>query len=238
LQWQYKVFYLKKKVYGVDQNKFVNYKDYKSYPIEEMQKRSEEFLEDIQRRRTIRDFSDKPVPEDIIINCLKAASTAPSGANRQPWHFSVVSNSDTKKKIREAAENEEKKFYSGRAPDEWLEALEPLGTDENKPFLEEAPYLIVIFSEAYGLDDKGNKIKNYYVPESVGIATGILITALHNAGLVTLTHTPSPMNFLREILGRGENERAFLILVTGFPSENVTVPNIQKKKLEDYTSFF
>jgi len=238
LNSQYKVFYLKKKVYGVDQNKFVNYKDYKSYPIEEMQKRSEEFLEDIQRRRTIRDFSDKPVPEDIIINCLKAASTAPSGANRQPWHFSVVSNCDTKKKIREAAENEEKKFYSGRAPDEWLEALEPLGTDENKPFLEEAPYLIVIFSEAYGLDDKGNKIKNYYVPESVGIATGILITALHNAGLVTLTHTPSPMNFLREILGRAENERAFLILVTGFPSENVTVPNIQKKKLEDYTSFF
>tara|TARA_B110000014_G_C20027021_1_gene533166 strand:- start:240 stop:956 length:717 start_codon:yes stop_codon:yes gene_type:complete len=238
LQWQYKVFYLKKKVCGVDQNKFVNYKDYKSYPIEEMQKRSEEFLEDIQRRRTIRDFSDKPVPEDIIINCLKAASTAPSGANRQPWHFSIVSDSKIKKKIREAAEKEEKQFYSGRASDEWLEALEPLGTDENKPFLEEAPYLIVIFSEAYGLDDNGNKIKNYYVPESVGIATGILITALHNAGLATLTHTPSPMNFLREILGRANNERTFLILVTGFPSENAMVPNIGKKKLEEYTSFF
>jgi len=222
----------------VDQSKFVHYEGSKSYPIEEMQERSAKFLEDIQRRRTIRDFSDKIVPEDIIVNCLKSAGTAPSGANRQPWHFSIVKNPDTKRKIREAAEEEEQKFYNERAPDEWLEALEPLGTDENKPFLEKAPYLIVIFSEAYGLDEKGNKIKNYYVPESVGIATGILITALHNAGLATLTHTPSPMNFLREILGRGENERAFLILVTGFPSENATVPNIQKKKLEDYTSFF
>ena len=217
---------------------FIPYSSYKSYPIEEMQERSKEFFTDIQRRRTIREFSSKPIPKEIVENCLRAAGTAPSGANRQPWHFSVVSDSKTKKKIREAAEKEEKKFYSGRAPEEWLEALEPLGTDENKPFLEFAPYLIVIFSEAYGLDEKGNKIKNYYVPESVGIATGILITALHNAGLATLTHTPSPMNFLREILGRGENERTFLILVTGFPSENVTVPNIQKKKLEDYTSFF
>ena len=222
----------------MDQSKFVHYEGSKSYPIQEMQERSAKFLEDIQRRRTIRDFSDKMVPEDIIVNCLKSAGTAPSGANRQPWHFSIVSNPEIKRKIREAAEEEEGKFYNERAPDEWLEALEPLGTDENKPFLEKAPYLIVIFSEAYGLDEKGNKIKNYYVPESVGIATGILITALHNAGLATLTHTPSPMNFLREILERGENERAFLILVTGFPSENATVPNIQKKKLEDYTSFF
>ena len=222
----------------MDQSIFVHYEGSKSYPIQEMQERSAKFLEDIQRRRTIRDFSDKIVPEDIIVNCLKSAGTAPSGANRQPWHFSIVKNPETKRKIREAAEEEEEKFYNERAPDEWLEALEPLGTDENKPFLEKAPYLIVIFSEAYGLDEKGNKIKNYYVPESVGIATGILITALHNAGLATLTHTPSPMNFLREILERGENERAFLILVTGFPSENATVPNIQKKKLEDYTSFF
>jgi len=203
-----------------------------------MQRRSQEFLKSIQRRRTIRDFSDEPVSKEIIVDCLKSAATAPSGANRQPWHFSVVSDKEIKKQIRKAAEEEEKKFYSGRAPDEWLEALEPLGTDENKPFLEVAPYLIVIFSEAYGLDDKGNKIKNYYVSESVGIATGMLITALHNAGLVTLTHTPSPMNFLRKILGRGENERAFLILVTGFPSENATVPNIKKKDLEAYTSFF
>ena len=221
----------------MDDVSFLPY-NHKSYPIEEMQRRSQEFLKSIQRRRTIRDFSDEPVSKEIIVDCLKSAATAPSGANRQPWHFSVVSDKEIKKQIRKAAEEEEKKFYSGRAPDEWLEALEPLGTDENKPFLEVAPYLIVIFSEAYGLDDKGNKIKNYYVSESVGIATGMLITALHNAGLVTLTHTPSPMNFLRKILGRGENERAFLILVTGFPSENATVPNIKKKDLEEYTSFF
>ena len=221
----------------MEETNFIPYSSYKSYPIEEMQKRSEEFFTDIQRRRTVRDFSSEPVPKEIIENCLRAAGTAPSGANRQPWHFSVVSNLETKKKIREAAEEEEKKFYSGRAPDEWLEALEPLGTDENKPFLEVAPYLIVIFSEAYGLDAQSEKIKNYYVSESVGIATGILITALHNAGLATLTHTPSPMNFLRKILGRGENERAFLILVTGFPSENAIVPNIAKKNLEEYSTF-
>ena len=222
----------------MEETNFIPYSSYKSYPIEEMQKRSEEFFTDIQRRRTVRDFSNELVPKEIIENCLRAAGTAPSGANRQPWHFSVVSNLETKKKIREAAEEEEKKFYSGRAPDEWLEALEPLGTDENKPFLEVAPYLIVIFSEAYGLDAQSEKIKNYYVSESVGIATGILITALHNAGLATLTHTPSPMNFLRKILGRGENERAFLILVTGFPSENAMVPNIAKKNLEEYSTFF
>jgi len=222
----------------VEETNFIPYSSYKSYPIEEMQKRSEEFFTDVQRRRTVRDFSNEPVPREIIENCLRAAGTAPSGANRQPWHFSVVSNLETKKKIREAAEEEEKKFYSGRAPDEGLEALEPLGTDENKPFLEVAPYLIVIFSEAYGLDAQSEKIKNYYVSESVGIATGMLITALHNAGLATLTHTPSPMNFLRKILGRGENERAFLILVTGFPSENAIVPNIKKKSLKEYTTFF
>ena len=217
---------------------FIPYTNYKSYSIGEMEKRSQVFLEDIERRRTIRNFSEKPVPKEIIENCLRAASSAPSGANRQPWHFSIVSDLETKKKIRKAAEDEEKKFYSGRAPDEWLQALEPLGTDENKPFLEIAPYLIVIFSEAYGLDDKGEKIKNYYVSESVGIATGMLITALHHAGLATLTHTPSPMNFLRKILGRGKNERAFLILVAGFPAEDVEVPNIRKKSLEEYSSFF
>ncbi len=222
----------------MDEISFIPYTDYKSYSIEEMKKRSQVFLEDIERRRTIRNFSEKPVPKEIIENCLRAASSAPSGANRQPWHFSIVSDFETKKKIRDAAEEEEKKFYSGRAPDEWLEALEPLGTNKNKPFLEIAPYLIVIFSETHGLDGKGEKIKNYYVSESVGIATGILITALHNAGLATLTHTPSPMNFLREILGRGENERAFLILVTGFPADDVEVPNITKKSLEEYTSFF
>ena len=222
----------------MDETSFIPYTNNKSYSIEEMKKRSQVFLDDIKRRRTIRNFSEKQVPKEIIENCLRAASSAPSGANRQPWHFSVVSDSETKKKIREAAEKEEKKLYSGRAPDEWLEALEPLGTDENKPFLELAPYLIIIFSESYGLDVEGKKIKNYYVSESVGIATGLLITALHNAGLATLTHTPSPMNFLREILGRGENERAFLILVTGFPADDVEVPNIRKKSFEEYTSFF
>lgn len=221
----------------MEENAFVPHSSYKSYPIDEMQKRSEVFLNDIQRRRTVRDFSDKPVPREIIENCLKAAGTAPSGANRQPWHFSVISDSEIKKEIRQAAENEEMKFYGGRAPDEWLEALGPLGTDEKKPFLEIAPYLIIIFSEVHGLDSQGEKINNYYVSESVGIATGILITALHNAGLATLTHTPSPMNFLRRILKRGKNERAFLILVTGFPSDDVKVPNLSKKELKDYTSF-
>ena len=221
----------------MDKANFLPFSSYKSYPIEEMQKRSENFFINIQRRRTIRDFSDVAVPREIIENCLRAAGTAPSGANRQPWHFSVISNQETKIEIRRAAEKEEKKFYGGRAPDEWLEALEPLGTDENKPFLEVAPYLIVIFSEVHGLDGKGKKINNYYVSESVGIATGILITALHNAGLATLTHTPSPMNFLRKLLNRGKNERPFLILVTGFPSNDAKVPNISKKKLKDYTSF-
>ena len=221
----------------MEENSFVSHSSYKSYPIDEMQKRSEDFLNDIKRRRTVRDFSEKPVPKEIIENCLKAAGTAPSGANRQPWHFSVISDLETKKEIRQAAEKEEKKFYGGRAPEEWLEALAPLGTDESKPFLEIAPYLIVIFSEVHGLNTEGEKINNYYVSESVGIATGILITALHNAGLVTLTHTPSPMNFLRRILKRGKNERAFLILVTGFPSDNAKVPNISKKELKDFTSF-
>ena len=216
---------------------FEPYSGYRQYPIEEMQKRSKEFLEGIVRRRTVRDFSDKSVPKDIIENCIKAAGSSPSGANHQPWHFAVVTDPDTKTDIRKAAEEEERLLYNERAPNEWLEALAPLGTDENKPFLEIAPYLIVIFAESYSLDTDDNKIKNYYVSESVGIATGILITALHNAGLVTLTHTPSPLNFLRHILRRGKNERAFLILVTGFPAEDAKVPVLEKKNFEDYTSF-
>ena len=216
---------------------FEPYSGYRQYPIEEMQKRSKEFLEVIVRRRTVRDFSDKSVPKDIIENCIKAAGSSPSGANHQPWHFAVVTDPDTKTDIRKAAEEEERLLYNERAPNEWLEALAPLGTDENKPFLEIAPYLIVIFAESYSLDTDDNKVKNYYVSESVGIATGILITALHNAGLVTLTHTPSPLNFLRRILRRGKNERAFLILVTGFPAEDAKVPVLKKKNFEDYTSF-
>ena len=174
---------------------------------------------------------------EVIDLCLKAAGTAPNGANHQPWHFAVVTDPATKRRIREAAEKEEQAFYNGRAPDEWLEALAPLGTDEHKPFLEEAPALIVIFAENYGLGDEGEKVKNYYVTESVGIATGFLIAALHKAGLATLTHTPSPMGFLREILNRPERERAFLILVVGYPADDAEVPDIEKKKLSEFVSY-
>ena len=216
---------------------FEPHSSYRQYPVEEMQKRSKEFLKEIVRRRTVRDFSEEPVPRDIIENCIKAAGSSPSGANHQPWHFVVVTDPEIKTDIRKAAEEEERLLYNERAPNEWLEALAPLGTDENKPFLEIAPYLIVVFAESYSLDTDDNKIKNYYVSESVGIATGILITALHNTGLVTLTHTPSPMNFLRRILRRGKNDRAFIILVTGFPAEDAKVPVLEKKNFEDYTSF-
>ncbi len=202
-----------------------------------MRARAEAFAADLARRRTVRDYSDRPVPRDVIDSCLKAAATAPNGANRQPWHFVVVSDPDVKRRVREAAEEEERAFYQGRAPDEWLEALAPLGTDEHKPFLEEAPYLIVIFAETYELRPDGTKIKNYYVNESVGIATGILITALHVAGLATLTHTPSPMRFLNDVLGRPYHERPFLILVAGYPKEDATVPDITKKPLERIVSY-
>jgi len=176
------------------------------------------------------------VPLDVIEYCLRTAGTAPSGANQQPWHFVVVRDPVTKYHIRKAAEKEERAFYERRAPDAWLNALSPLGTHAEKPFLEEAPYLIAIFAQKYGMDDKGNKIKHYYVKESVGIATGILIAALHHVGLVTLTYTPSPMDFLNKILSRPSNEKAFMILVTGYPKEDVTVPNISKKSLEEFTT--
>lgn len=210
---------------------------YKEYSPRKMKKRSEVFLKEMKRRRTIRSFSDKPVPREIIENCLLAAGSAPSGANQQPWHFAVVTDPSVKRKIREDAEKEEFEFYHSRAPQEWRDALEHLGTDENKPFLETAPYLIVIFAQSFGILPDGKKIKHYYVTESVGIATGMLITAVHNAGLVSLTHTPSPMNFLGKILGRPENERAYLILVVGYPADGVTVPVIRKKSLEEIASF-
>jgi nitroreductase len=168
---------------------------------------------------------------------LLAAGTAPSGANLQPWHFVVVSDSAIKHRIRVEAEKEEHEFYTSRAPQEWLDALAPLGTDENKPFLETAPYLIVIFAQSYGVLADGRRVKNYYVQESVGIATGMLITAIHNAGLVSLTHTPSPMGFLNEILGRPANEKPFLILVVGYPAEDAVVPDIGKKSLEEIATF-
>lgn len=202
-----------------------------------MKTRSARFLEELRRRRTVRDFSDRPVPREVIESCLLAAGTAPNGANRQPWYFVVVCNPDIKRAIREAAEEEERAFYGGGASDEWLEALEHLGTNSEKPFLERAPYLIVVFAESYEVNEEGERVKNYYVTESVGIATGMLITAVHRAGLVSLTHTPSPMGFLNEILGRPKNERPFLILVVGYPAPAAVVPDIKKKALEEIATF-
>jgi iodotyrosine deiodinase len=216
---------------------FVPLRDYQEYPEAEMAQRAADFYADIRRRRTVRDFSDRPVDLEIVKNCLLAAGTAPNGANLQPWQFVVVSDPELKKRIRLAAEEEERDFYQRRAPQEWLAALAPLGTDERKPFLETAPYLIAIFAQSYGVLADGRKVKNYYVAESVGIATGFLIAALHNAGLATLTHTPSPMNFLNEILGRPANERPFLLLVVGYPAEDAQVPQISKKPLEEIAVF-
>ena len=210
---------------------------YEELPVDEMQRRAQEFYEHLKERRTVRDYSERMIPRGVIESCLKSAGTAPSGANQQPWHFVAVNDPIIKKKIREGAEKEERAFYSGRAPDGWLEALVPLGTDEHKPFLEIAPYLIVIFAKSFEVNPDGSKVKHYYVSESVGIATGMLIAAVHNAGLVSLTHTPSPMNFLNEILGRPTNERPFLILVVGYPASNAVVPNINKKGLDEISSF-
>lgn len=211
--------------------------DLTEYPEEEMLHRAKDFYGLVNRRRSVRDFSDRPVCRQVIEQCLLAAGTAPSGANRQPWHFCVVSAAAIKQQIRQGAELEEREFYQRRAPDDWLQALAPLGTNESKPFLESAPYLIVIFAEKHGLDAGGNKIKNYYVPESVGIATGLLITALHHAGLATLTHTPSPMKFLNQILGRPAREKPVMILVVGHAAEGTRVPDIKRKPLADIASF-
>ena len=208
-----------------------------SLPDEEMAARAQSFYARIRRRRTVRDFSDRPIPRGVIEDCLRAAGTAPNGANLQPWHFVVVSDPAVKHEIRLAAEEEERDFYEHRAPPEWLEALAPLGTDADKPFLEVAPYLIAIFSQSYGLLPDGRKRKHYYAAESVGIATGFLIAGLHEAGLATLTHTPSPMGFLNGILGRPENERPFLLLVVGHPAEGARVPRIGKKGLEEMATF-
>lgn len=211
--------------------------DYREYPVEEMRQRLNDFYTEVNRRRTVREFSDRPVPRDIIETALMAANTAPSGANLQPWHFVAVSGAATKRKIREAAEIEEREFYEHRATPEWLAALEPIGTDSNKPFLETAPYLIAVFLQKFGVLEDGRKVKHYYPTESTGLATGILITALHLAGLVCLTHTPSPMKFLNEILGRPKSERPFLLLVTGYPADDAEVPDINRKSLDEFTSF-
>jgi nitroreductase len=211
--------------------------NYIEYPVDEMRQRVADFYGNVDRRRTVREFADRPVPRDIIETALRAANTAPSGANLQPWHFAVVTGAATKQRIREAAEIEEREFYAHRASAEWLAALEPLGTDSNKPFLETAPYLIAVFLQKFALLDDGRKVKHYYPTESTGLATGILITALHQAGLVCLTHTPSPMKFLNEILGRPKTERPFLLLVAGYPAEDAKVPDIQRKALQEFSSF-
>ncbi len=217
--------------------KFVPYNSPFKFTEEEMIQKSREFLSLMKSRRTLRMFSEKEVPMEVIRNCIKVAGLAPSGANMQPWHFVVVTNKEIKRKIRLAAEKEEKEFYENRAPEDWLNALEPFGTDSNKPFLEKAPVLIAVFEKKFDYDEKGEKIKHYYTKESVGLAAGFLITALHLSGLVSLTHTPSPMNFLNEILNRPSNEKPFLLLVTGFPSKDAVVPNISKKSLEEIASF-
>ena len=201
--------------------------------FEEMDYNANQFFQKVSSRRSVRDFSSDDFPIDIIKNCIKSASTAPSGANKQPWHFVIVKDPIIKRKIRKAAELEEKEFYGGRAPKEWLDDLNQFGTDWNKPFLEEAPYLIVVFSKKFDINDDGTNTKNYYVSESVGIASGLLLIALHNAGLVTLTHTPSPMAFLSDILNRPPSDKPYLIIPVGFPSENAEVPNIKKKTFKE-----
>ena len=217
--------------------KFDPLSSYRELPPEEMRRRVSTLLEDMQRRRTVREYSDRPVDREVVEDCIRVAMTAPSGANMQPWHFVVVESPEIKKEIRQAAEEVEKDFYAGRASDEWLEALAPLGTDENKLFLERAPYLIVIFAQLHGRSELSTPIKHYYVNESVGIATGFLISAVHQAGLVSLTHTPSPMRFLNRILGRPSNERPYLLLAVGYPASDAKVPRISKKHLSESCDF-
>ena len=213
--------------------------DYRSYPEDEMRERARWFYRDIARRRTVREFESRPVPREVIEQCLLAAGTAPSGANPQPWHFAVITDLDKKRRVREAAEAEEREFYEHRAPQEWLDALAPLGTDSDKPFLEEAPVLIAIFAQKYGLHADGSRYSHYYYPESVGIATGFLLAALHHAGLATLTHTPNPMKFLNEICDRPKLERPMILLVVGYPKADCEVPvhGGIKKSLEEIASW-
>lgn len=211
--------------------------NFSEYPIEEMQQRATDFRIHMQRRRTVRHFSNKPVPREIIGECLIAAGTAPNGANLQPWQFVVVSDPKVKHEIRVQAEKEETEFYNRRAPQEWLDALAPLGTDEHKDFLDVAPYLIAIFGKNHSELPDGQRVKNYYVNESVGIATGFLIAAIHNAGLVSLTHTPSPMGFLNSILNVNPDSKPFLLLVVGYPADEAQVPVITKKPLEEIATF-
>jgi nitroreductase len=204
---------------------------------EEALERSREFLARISDRRSVRHFSADPVPHELIENAIRAAGTAPSGANQQPWTFVVVSDPELKTRIRKAAEHEEELLYTQRASDEYLEAIEPIGTDAHKPHVTDAPYLIVVFEQAWSRDENGEKRKNYYVRESVGIAVGFMLLALHNAGLATLTHAPSPMGFLKDILERPENERPFLLIPVGYPADGAEVPQLEKKPLGDIADF-
>ncbi|MCV0426552.1 MAG: nitroreductase family protein [Roseibium sp.] len=214
--------------------------DRREFPDEEMLRRAREFYQEVRTRHTVRQFADRPVNRSVIETCVLAAGTAPSGANHQPWHFVAVSSAALKRKIRLAAEEEERRFYDGGAGDEWIKALEPIGTNADKPHLEIAPWLIVIFAQRWGTFEDGSRYKHYYVPESVGIATGMLITALHHAGLSTLTHTPNPMKFLNDILDRPEAEKPVMILAVGHPAEDATVPAAAKlkKPLDEIMSVF
>ncbi|WP_242084796.1 nitroreductase family protein [Aestuariivivens sediminis] len=217
--------------------KHIKYKPVTCTPETSVQK-SLDFYHIMDTRRSVREYARTPVSQNLIETIIQTASTAPSGAHKQPWTFCAVSNAELKSKIRKAAEKEERESYSNRMSERWLKDLEPLGTDSNKPFLEDAPWLIIAFKHVYGYDEAGSKHNNYYVNESIGIACGILITAIHKAGLVTLTHTPSPMNFLSELLDRPNNERPFLLLPVGYPKDPVYVPDIQRKPLEAIAAFY
>jgi iodotyrosine deiodinase len=221
----------------VDGHPFVRYTQ-ESPPEADMLTKSKQFYNWINKRRTVRDFSDKPIPQEVINDILLAASTAPSGAHKQPWTFCVVSNPDIKKQIRIEAEREEYESYHGRMSEEWKEDIKKLQTDWNKPFLETAPYLIIVFKKAFDLNDDGSKRTNYYVAESVGLACGFLLAAVHNAGLVALTHTPSPMNFLSKVLNRPENERPFLLIPIGYAADETYVPDLKRKSLEEVAVYY
>ena len=217
--------------------RFIPLPNYQEYPVDQMRRRAADFYRDMLRRRTVRHFSDRPIPKDVIEDCIRVAATAPSGANLQPWHFVLISDPAVKRQIRVAAEEEEREFYGKRAPQEWLDALAPLGTDADKPFLETAPFLIAIFVQRYGVLPDGRVMKHYYANESTGIAAGMLVAAIHNAGLASLTHTPSPMGFLNRILRRPDNEKPFLLLVAGYPAEDAAVPEIGKKSFAEVVTF-
>lgn len=221
---------------SADHDGFEPLSQYREYPPAEMEARAAAFDAAMQRRRTTRHFSDRPVPRTVIEHCLRAAGSAPSGAHQQPWHFVVISDAGLKSRLRAAAEEAERDFYAN-APAEWLEALAPLGTDDVKEYLETAPYLIAVFAQRYGVAGDGSRRTHYYVSESVGIATGVLIAALHHAGLATLTHTPSPMGFLPELLGRPANEKAVMLIVTGYPAPDARVPKLARKPLDEIRTF-